>query len=187
MPGGVADALTRFLEQFKTVAPAIMDSYFVVDADRRIVDFNRAFYSMLPKPVARGLKGKRCYDVLKLEICRDRCIAHQCWRDRRHVRLDEISGRVAGDEQERELRFILSAVPVTDEDGEPVGAVEIQRDVTDEALVQEKYKQMLESEARERERLATQIKARTRELLETNQRLLETQRQLLAYKKGLDV
>ena len=183
----MSDALARFLEQFKTVAPAIVDSYFVVDKDRRIVDFNRAFYSMLPKPVARGLKGKRCYDVLKLDICDSRCIAHQCWKGGRHVRLNEIRGRIAGDQEERQLRFILSAVPITDESGEPVGALEIQRNVTDEATVQSKYKRMLESEARERERLATQIRTRTRELLETNQRLLETQKELLAYKKGLEV
>ena len=35
--------------------------------------------------------------------------------------------------------------------------------------------------------LANQIRARTRELLETNQLLLKTQKELLAYKKGLQV
>jgi PAS domain-containing protein len=183
----VSDALTRFLAQFKAVAPAIVDSYFVVDAERRIVDYNRAFYAMLPKPVARDLEGKKCFEVLQLDICGQRCIAQQCWRDRSHVRLDEITGRVAADPESRELRFVLSAIPIYDDDGEPVGALEIQRDVTDDAIVQGKYRRMLATEARERDRLATQIRARTRELLETNQRLLETQKQLLAYKKGLDV
>jgi hypothetical protein len=37
----------------------------------------------------------------------------------------------------------------------------------------------------ERERLASQIRTRTKELLETNQLLLNTQKELLAYKKGL--
>ena len=53
--------------------------------------------------------------------------------------------------------------------------------------MQVKYQEMLENEARERERLANQIRARTKELLETNQLLLKTQRELLAYKKGLTV
>ena len=83
------------------------------------------------------------------------------------------------------MRFILSAVPITDSDGTHVGALEIQRNVTDEAVVQVKYQEMLETEARERERLATQIRTRTKELLETNQLLLKTQKELLAYKKGL--
>ena len=78
-------------------------------------------------------------------------------------------------------------MPITDEAGNHVGALEIQRNVTDEAVVQVKYQEMLENEARERERLANQVRARTKELLETNQLLLKTQKELLAYKKGLTV
>jgi hypothetical protein len=44
---------------------------------------------------------------------------------------------------------------------------------------------MLENEAMERERLATQIRVRTKELLSTNHLLLKTQKELLSYKKGL--
>ncbi len=180
-------ALQQFLDEFKRVAPALFDSWFVVDSERRIVEFNRAFYAMLPRAVARQLKGKPCYEVIALDICQDRCIAHQCWRENRHVRLSEISGRIPGSESTDALRFTLSAVPITNERGEPVGALEIQRNVTAEADVQLRYKTTLELEARERERLATQIRARTRELLEANQRLLKAQRELLAYKKGLVV
>lgn len=178
-------ALQRFLTEFKRVASAIVDSYFVVDTERRIVDFNRAFYAMLPRQVARGLKGKTCYEVIELNICQSDCIAQQCWSSGRHVRLDEISGTVIGDTEAQQLRFILSAVPISDENGNPVGVLEIQRNVTDEAVVQVKYQEMLETEARERERLANQIRVRTKELLETNQLLLKTQKELLAYKKGL--
>ena len=78
-------------------------------------------------------------------------------------------------------------MPITDERGNHVGALEIQRNVTDEAVVQVKYQEMLETEARERERLANQVRVRTKELLETNQLLLKTQKELLAYKKGLTV
>ncbi len=181
----VHPALNQFLTEFKRVAPAIVDSYFIVDTERRIVDFNRAFYAMLPRQVARGLKGKRCYEVIELNICKNECIAKQCWSENKQVRLDEISGNIAGETQK--LRFILSAVPITDEQGNPVGALEIQRNVTDEAVVQVKYQEMLETEARERERLANQVRTRTKELLETNQLLLKTQKELLAYKKGLTV
>ena len=177
--------LQAFLDQFKTVSSAIVDSYFVVDRERRIVDFNRVFYSMLPRQVARGLKGKKCYEVIELNICKNECIANQCWNENRHVRLDEINGTIIGDAEAQQLRFILSAVPITDPSGQHVGALEIQRNVTDEAVVQVKYQEMLETEARERERLANQIRTRTKELLETNQLLLKTQKELLAYKKGL--
>ena len=183
----MSPALEKFLAEFKRVANVIVDSYFIVDAERQIVDFNRAFFAMLPRQVARGLKGRRCYEVLELNICANECIAQQCWTDNRHVRLDEISGTVVGDPGGNTLRFILSAVPITDENGAPVGALEIQRNVTDEAVVQVKYQEMLEHEALERERLANQVRVRTKELLETNQLLLKTQKELLAYKKGLAV
>ena len=78
-------------------------------------------------------------------------------------------------------------MPITDEQGNAVGALEIQRNVTDVAVVQVKYQEMLETEARERERLANQVRMRTKELLETNQLLLKTQKELLAYNKGLTV
>jgi PAS domain-containing protein len=178
------DSLTTFLQQFKAVSDVIIDSYFIVDQDRNIVDFNRAFFSLLPRQVARGLKGKKCYEVLELNICKDACIAHQCWKDKRQVRLDEIKGRVPGGE-DIEMRFILSAVPILDSAGNPLGALEVQRNVTDEAMVQVKYQEMLENEARERERLASQIRLRTKELLDTNQMLLRVQKELLNYKKGL--
>lgn len=177
--------LQVFLTQFKRIASAVVDSYFIVDMERRIVDFNRAFYALLPRQVARGLKGKKCFEVIELKCCKNECIAEQSWRDNRHVRLDEIDGTIIGDSEAQQLRFILSAVPVTNQNGEHVGALEIQRNVTDEAVVQVKYQEMLETEARERERLANQIRARTKELLETNQLLLKTQKELLAYKKGL--
>lgn len=178
-------ALENFLAQFKLVGDLIIDSYFVCDNERNIVDFNRAFYSLLPRQVARGLKGKKCYDVLALNICQDRCIAEQCWSEKKQVRLDEIEGRPGG--ADKPLRFILSAIPLFDEAGNRIGAVELQRDVTDAAMVQVKYQEILDNEARERERLAAQIRSRTKELLESNQILLRVQRELLAYKKGITI
>lgn len=191
-------ALERFLAQLRGLADVIIDSWFVVDEQRTIVDFNRAFFSLLPRAVARGLKGKKCYDVLELDICKGRCVGEQCWRDKHHLRLDGILGHPAAAPKEakseassevglaeRELRFVVSALPIFDGDGRPVGLLEVQRNVTDDALIQAKYQAMLDNEARERERLAGQIRTRTRELLETNEVLLRLQKELAAYKKGL--
>ena len=180
-------ALESFIAKFKQslAGDAFIDSWFVVDQERGIVDFNRAFFALLPRQVARGLKGKKCYEVLELSICKERCIAEQCWKSRNHMRLDEIDGRPAQTDQP--MRFLLSAIPIYDEAGNTVGALEVQRNVTDEAMVQTKYQEMLEVEARERERLAAQIRTRTKELLEANQALLRVQKELIALKKGLSV
>ena len=177
-------ALERFLERFRPVSEALLDSWFVVDAERNLVEYNRAFYALLPRAVARNLKGRKCHEVLELEICGDRCIAEQCWRDGQKVRLDGIGGRPA--QSEEPMRFVLSAIPILDDDGQIVGALEIQRNVTDEAQVQSKYKEILDQEAQERRRLEDQIRSRTRELLEANKALITAQRDLLACKGGLE-
>src|SRR5438093_13487608 len=120
-------ALERFITVFKPVSEALIDSWFIVDAERNVVEFNRAFFSLLPRQVARGLKGKKCYEVLELDICKERCIAEQCWRDKRQVRLDEIKGKPVGTEQP--MRFVLSAIPILDDAGNQVGALEDRKSV----------------------------------------------------------
>lgn len=179
----MSEVLSSFVRDLKRVAPALIDSYFIVDNERKIVDFNRAFYAMFPRQVARGLKNKVYSGVIDLSIAS--CIVEQCWAENRHVRLDEISGTIIGDLEPQQMKFILSAVPISDDSQQQAGALVILRNVTDEAEVQVKYQEMLETEAQERERLATQIRTRTKELLATNHLLLNTQKELLSYKKGL--
>lgn len=170
-------------ESLLQFADVIIDSYFIVDLDRNIVAFNRTFHSMLPRAVARNLKSKKCYEVLQLDICKERCIAHQCWNSGSAVRLDEIRGRVEGEERER--RFILSAIPIRNEKGEVIGAMEIQRDVTDEATVQSKYQQQMELKSLELKELQEEMNARTKRLLEVSRNLAEAQLALLKAKTEL--
>lgn len=184
--GAMNPALERFIQQFKATSDVIIDSWFICDKDRNIVDYNRAFFSLFPRPEARTLKSRKCHEVMRLTICQTNCIAEQCWRESRHVRLDEIDGKPLGQADDAPTRrYVLSSIPILDENNQPVGALEIQRDVTDEAQVQDKYRKMLDNEARERERLAAQIRARTKELIDTNQLLLKVQKDLVAHKKGL--
>jgi PAS domain-containing protein len=172
----------EILERIKAISDIFVDSYFVVDAERNIVDFNRAFHAMLPRGVARGLRGKKCHDVLNLDICEERCIAQHCWKSGKHVRLDEIHGKVA--KTDKPLTFILSGLPFFDDEGTPTGAMVVHRNVTDEAQVQIKYQEMLDSAKRDRAQLEHTIRTRTKDLLETSQKLLQLQRELLDYKRG---
>src|SRR5262249_26254445 len=129
------------IESIKRVSEVLLDSYMVVDRDRNILDFNRAFHQMVPRSIARQLKGMKCYDVLDLEICKDRCIAVECLKRRSHVRLDEIQGKVREGDS---VKFILSAIPLyREQEEEPYAVMVTQRNVIDEANVQIKYRQML--------------------------------------------
>ena len=56
MTATIADmnpALERFIQQFKATSDAIIDSWFICDQERNIVDYNRAFFSLFPRPEAR--------------------------------------------------------------------------------------------------------------------------------------
>ena len=172
------------LGQIGAVEEVIIDPFFVVDAERQIVHFNRAFYSMLPRAVARGLKGKGIDDVLTLDLAGDEsCIVRRSWQAKKHLRLDEIAGKIQ--KTDKALTFIVSALPFFDDsDTAPTGAVVVLRNVTDEAQVQVKYQDMLDNAKREREQLEQVIRSRTKDLLEASQQLLAAQRELLAFKRG---
>ena len=172
--------LPRSLSEFVDV---IIDSYFIIDTDHNIVDYNRAFAAMLPRHLARKLKTRKCHEVLQLDICKDGCIARQCWELGRQVRLDEIAGEVPGEPQP--LRFILSCIPVLDDAGEVIGALEVQRNVTDEAMVQVKYQKQMEANALRQSETEETLRLRTRRLLEVSRRLYEAQRELLRKKTEL--
>ena len=172
----------KFLDSVKAVAGVLVDSYFVVDARKAIVDYNRAFHSMLPRSVARGLKGKKCHEVLQLSICQENCIAEQCWKAKKGVRLDEIQGHVA--KTEKQLTFILSSLPFFDDRGQVQGALVVHRNVTDEAQIQQKYQELLENADRERETLDQTLRERTEALINANKQLLNAQRQLLELRRS---
>jgi PAS domain-containing protein len=176
----MAMVVPQSLAQFIDI---IIDSYFIIDMEHNIVDFNRAFVAMLPRAVARNLKTKKCHEVLQLDICQENCIAKQCWKLGRQVRLDEITGRVPGEAQD--LRFILSAIPIRDENGNVIGALEVQRNVTDEALVQIKYQTQMEASTRKQAEAEETLRQRTRRLLEVSRRLYRAQRELLKGKTEL--
>lgn len=166
-------------EAFKQISDVVIDAYFITDEKGRIQDYNRAFFTLFSRQVARKLESMHIADALPME----RDVAAECMQAGRHVRLDEIPLRPQGADEE--LRVILSAVPLKSKGGEVTGALVILRNVTDEAMIQVKYQEMLDSEARERERLVEQIQERTGALVEANDLLLELQRELMDYKKGL--
>ena len=167
------------IETFAKFSDVIIDAYYIVDKEGHILAFNRMFYGLFPRNVARKLKGKTLGQVMEIE----RDIGAECMDAGRHVRLDEIVGKPK--ESEDAINMIMSGIPLRDDNGTITGALVILRNVTDEAMVQIKYQEMLETEARERERLVEKVQERTRQLLSSNEALLGVQKELVDYKKEL--
>jgi PAS domain S-box-containing protein len=150
------EAMNRF-------GPVFLDSYFVVDKELRIESFNNAFSQMLGLRGAerRKLVHSFCYDVLKLEICRDRCIALEAIKKEAAVKMNEIRGeRTDG----TELVLELSAIPLRNEKGEIDSVFVTHRDVTDERRLKERYLEEQEHHKKERAGLLRIIEERDVEL-----------------------
>lgn len=140
-----------------------LDSYFVVDQELRIQSFNPAFSTMLGLRGAerRKLTHSFCYDHLKLEICRDRCIALEAINKKAAVRMNEIRGeRTDGSE----LILELSAIPLKNEQGEIDGVFVTHRDVTDERRLKARYLEAQDHNKKERAALLKVIEERDVEL-----------------------
>ena len=166
-------------DAFNQISDVVIDAYFITDAEGRILDYNRAFFAFFSRSVARKLKTMTVSEAIPME----RDVVTECMQTGRHVRLDEIPIRAKGAAEE--LRVILSAIPLKADDDTVKGSLVILRNVTDEAMIQVKYQEMLETEARDRERLVEQIKERTGSLVDANELLLDLQRELMEYKKGI--
>lgn len=136
------DALNR-------IAPVFTDSYFVVDGDLRIADHNMAFAQLLGVRGAdrRKVRGTPCYERLRLEICKNNCIARECFEKNSPVHMNEIRGRT---KDGRDVVLELSAIPLRDEQERVTGALVIHRDVTGERRLKERYVEETEKHKKER-------------------------------------
>ncbi len=176
------NALERHVELMRSVQGALMDACVLVDIESRVVAFNRSFFMLFPRRQARNLEGSVFGDVLELRwnggllnpirACIDRGGA---------VRFDEIEGHGPDG---RQFHFIVSAAPVR-QDGAPMGAWLMLRDVTDEVQMQSKYQNMLQDETRSRAELAHELAQRTEELSRAQTELNELQSEVVEYAKGL--
>ncbi|MBI5510821.1 MAG: PAS domain-containing protein [Deltaproteobacteria bacterium] len=157
------------LKAIERLGKVFFDSYFVVDRERRIIDFNEGFVQLLGLRPAqrRTLKGTHCYKMLSLDICKDHCIALECVTRGAPVRKEEIHGKGPN---ERELVLELSAIPLANEANEITGVFVTHRDVTDERRLKTRYLAEQEAHGKERDTLLRIIKEREEELEELRRR-----------------
>jgi PAS domain-containing protein len=174
---------SNFVAKLKTLSGAFLDAYVVVDPAQHILDFNRVFYSLFPRSVARKLKSERLESVLKLELAGEPLdLATKCLETRSTLRYDEIRGHITDSEP---ISLIAAASPLLTEDDGIEGVFLCLRNVTDEAQVQSKYRTMLDDEARQRELLEQRIRDTEAELVTIKDELNRVEEALRNYEKGL--
>jgi PAS domain S-box-containing protein len=152
------------IEQIKQLLEGSVDAAVVLDTERHILYYNRAYEA------STGLRGRQlaqrvaagahCYEVFPLEICQTDCLGCKARDVARALRVDEIKA-VRGDGEE--MTFIVAAVPVTLPDGTMV-IIETYRDVTADVRIQRRLKSLLERERQAKQSLEDEVRDRTAEL-----------------------
>jgi len=160
------------LEPAKKLLEGSVDAAVILDRDRRILYYNRAY------EVSCGLRGRKlmkrvkegahCYDIFPLEICETACIGCRARDAGRSLRVDEINA-VRGDGEE--MTFIVNAVPLGDD-----YIIETYRDVTGLVRIQRRLKVLLQRERRAKENLEEMVVERTRELRQAQAQLVHQEK-----------
>lgn len=163
--GDVPDQVEQLLE-------GSIDAAVILDEDRRIVFYNRAYEALTG---LRGRKlhrkveaGARCYEIFPLEICETACLGCKALETGKPLRVDEIKAE-RGDGEE--LTFIVSAVHLA------AGfIIETYRDVTADARIQRRLKVLLERERQAKEDLEEEVDARTKDLRQAQAQLVHQEK-----------
>jgi PAS domain S-box-containing protein len=164
------------LEQIKELLEGSVDAAVILDADRRVLYYNRAYEALTGlrgrQLAQRVAAGDRCFEIFPLEICRTDCLGCKARDAGRSLRVDEIKA-VRGDGEE--LTFIVAAVPVRLDDGAAV-VIETYRDVTADVRIQRRLKILLERERRAKEDLEEVVRERTQELRQAQAQLVHQEK-----------
>jgi signal transduction histidine kinase len=156
------------LEPVRELLEGSIDAAVILDQDRRILYYNRAYEAACRlrgrELASRVAAGARCYEIFSLEVCESACVGCRAREARRPLRVDEIRA-VRRDGEE--LTFIVSAMPLGDD-----YVVETYRDVTAEMRIQRRLKVLLERERRAKVDLEEMVEERTRELRQAQAQLV---------------
>ncbi len=164
--------MSEVLEQVKQLLEGSVDAAVILDADRKILYYNRAYQELT------GLRGRQlerqvsagahCYEVFPLEICETACLGCRAREVGRSLRVDEIRA-VRGDGEE--LTFIVAAVPLANDK-----LIETYRDVTADVRIQRRLQELLKRERHAKEILEDQVEARTEELRQAQATLVHQEK-----------
>jgi PAS domain-containing protein len=184
MSSSAAEAdMQRLIDHIREIGAVFIDPWVVVDAEGRVVDFNPHYRALFSRQAARKLQGSPFDRYVTLDLGEDgHDLPARCLASGKPLRYDEIPVQMDGEDTARS--FIVSATPLTGDDGERLALI-LLRDVSDAATVQRKYKAMLDRETKEKERLRDEIGRKTKELMDTHMELNRTQKELMRFKKGL--
>lgn len=163
------------LDPVKALLEDSVDAAVILDGDRRILYYNRAYEAATDisgrELRRRVIDGARCYEVFPLEICDHACAGCKAMELGRSLRVHEIRAARQGPGAEAEEKtFIITAAPLGGH------IVEIYRDVTADVRIQKRLKVLLERERHAKETLEREVAARSTELRQAHAQLIHQEK-----------
>ncbi len=150
----------------KSVAAGLPDAAILLDSELCPLHYNAAYMMMsgmrrqaLERALAAG--PARTFEVLGCAREDDAETARACMKSGRVIRLDEMEVRNTGGQA---FVAIVTFIPVFDSSGAVVALLQTFRDVSAEARMQARYKELLGEERARAEDLERQVQLRTMEL-----------------------
>jgi diguanylate cyclase (GGDEF)-like protein len=150
----------------RSVIDALPDAAVLLDVGLTIVSYN-ARYQELTGVRRRALDARVAAgevafeELVGLVELGDRDTARGCLTRRRPIHLADVAVHSAGG---ADLTACVSFIPVLDAGGEAIAVMEVVRDVSDEARVQSRYRELLEMARLRAENLEREVDRRTQEL-----------------------
>lgn len=179
------DALERAKSMVEILEGTYLDAFALLSPSGRIVSFNRAFFSLFPRKLARKLEGRDLNSCVTLSLSGDDLDpVGQCLERRASVRFDEVIGHIDGRDP---LTLIVAATPLPGPKDSPAAILTVFRDVTDQVQIQTKYREMVNGKLGERDELEALLRTRTASLRAKNAELNALQRELTEVRKGLSL
>jgi hypothetical protein len=176
--------LAQAVDLVKELQGAFLDPYVIVDHERKICAFNRAFHALFSRRVARTLEGRALHEVISFRLQGGVFdLSRECVEREAALRYDEIEGH--GEEGAR-WNMIAAATPLLG-GGRCVGALLVLRDVTDEVKIQAKYRDMVGGEEEVRVSLEETLSRRTEAMLSAHDELNRLQERLSRFERGLEL
>lgn len=128
-----------FVETINEFIQKLPLAVVVINKNREIIAFNRAFFLIAGRDVRQGTR--HCYEFLNFNFCQTDCLAHMASRLGRTITWDESNGtRKNGDE----LIVRPTVVPILNSDGEADGHVLVFQNTTDEVHLYHSFRESLD-------------------------------------------
>jgi len=167
--------------QIKTLTQVLRGAYLVVDREKRIVDFNDAFFERIKEQDANNVIGQYCYDMMPLTICEQRCVASHCWKYREGIKVGDVSSI---DEQIR-VSLEVTCIPIFNEENQLIGALEMHLDLEEDLNLVEKYRAQEKKYTAEITTLEERLKRRTVNLVTANEALSDAREKLFSIESNI--